>query len=221
MASSLGLTPAFPTEIYLQGCFKPLVSISPNDRLSVLKNLPELPCSAQSPSPAFSSELTSIPWEAHRQPWHSILLSRGLGWRVSLSQLPQAHCSHLCSLFEAVYTLIKNRIHRLPVLDPVSGNVLYIITHKRLLKFLHIFVSLGQPACGARECIPGAEKSSTLGIEEGGAEAWGCSILVILPVSNPTRAPCCPGPPSSPEPSKIWASAHSETWPWCWKRHPS
>lgn len=47
----LGLTPAFPTEIYLQGCFKPLVSISPNDRLSVLKNLPELPCSAQSPSP--------------------------------------------------------------------------------------------------------------------------------------------------------------------------
>lgn len=67
---------------------------------------------------------------------------------MSLSQLPQAHCPHLCSLFEAVYTLIKNRIHRLPVLDPVSGNVLYIITHKRLLKFLHIFVSLGQPSGG-------------------------------------------------------------------------
>ncbi|XP_007957639.1 5'-AMP-activated protein kinase subunit gamma-3 [Orycteropus afer afer] len=64
-------------EIYLQGFFKPLVSISPND-----------------------------------------------------------------SLFEAVYTLIKNRIHRLPVLDPVSGNVLHILTHKRLLKFLHIFGSL-------------------------------------------------------------------------------
>ncbi|OBS60577.1 hypothetical protein A6R68_08282, partial [Neotoma lepida] len=63
--------------IYLQGCFKPLVSISPND-----------------------------------------------------------------SLFEAVYTLIKNRIHRLPVLDPVSGTVLYILTHKRLLKFLHIFGAL-------------------------------------------------------------------------------
>ncbi|XP_043765956.1 5'-AMP-activated protein kinase subunit gamma-3 isoform X11 [Cervus elaphus] len=61
-------------EIYLQGCFKPLVSISPSD-----------------------------------------------------------------SLFEAVYTLIKNRIHRLPVLDPVSGAVLHILTHKRLLKFLHIF----------------------------------------------------------------------------------
>ncbi|XP_002712528.1 5'-AMP-activated protein kinase subunit gamma-3 [Oryctolagus cuniculus] len=64
-------------EIYLQGCFKPLVSISPSD-----------------------------------------------------------------SLFEAVYTLIKNRIHRLPVLDPVSGTVLYILTHKRLLKFLHIFGTL-------------------------------------------------------------------------------
>ncbi|XP_059559164.1 5'-AMP-activated protein kinase subunit gamma-3 isoform X1 [Myotis daubentonii] len=64
-------------EIYLQGCIKPLVSISPND-----------------------------------------------------------------SLFEAVYTLIKNRIHRLPVLDPVSGDVLHIITHKRLLKFLHIFGDL-------------------------------------------------------------------------------
>ncbi|XP_077011276.1 5'-AMP-activated protein kinase subunit gamma-3 isoform X1 [Tamandua tetradactyla] len=64
-------------EIYLQGCFKPLVSISPND-----------------------------------------------------------------SLFEAVYALIKNRIHRLPVLDPVSGAVLHILTHKRLLKFLHIFGAL-------------------------------------------------------------------------------
>ncbi|XP_005395681.1 PREDICTED: 5'-AMP-activated protein kinase subunit gamma-3 isoform X2 [Chinchilla lanigera] len=64
-------------EIYLQGCFKPLVSISPSD-----------------------------------------------------------------SLFEAVYALIKNRIHRLPVLDPVSGTVLYILTHKRLLKFLHIFGTL-------------------------------------------------------------------------------
>ncbi|MEJ1272039.1 protein kinase AMP-activated gamma 3 non-catalytic subunit [Cricetulus griseus] len=45
-------------------------------------------------------------------------------------------------LFEAVYALIKNRIHRLPVLDPVSGTVLYILTHKRLLKFLHIFGAL-------------------------------------------------------------------------------
>nr|XP_042698899.1 5'-AMP-activated protein kinase subunit gamma-3 [Chrysemys picta bellii] len=43
------------------------------------------------------------------------------------------------SLFDAVYRLIKNRIHRLPVIEPVSGNVLHILTHKRILKFLHIF----------------------------------------------------------------------------------
>ncbi|XP_060118439.1 5'-AMP-activated protein kinase subunit gamma-3 [Heteronotia binoei] len=64
-------------EVYLQGSFKPLVCISPND-----------------------------------------------------------------SLFDAVYSLIKNKIHRLPVIEPISGNVLYILTHKRILKFLHIFGAL-------------------------------------------------------------------------------
>lgn len=46
------------------------------------------------------------------------------------------------SVFEAVHSLIKNKIHRLPVIDPVSGNALYILTHKRILKFLQLFVSL-------------------------------------------------------------------------------
>lgn len=51
------------------------------------------------------------------------------------------------SLFDAVYSLIKNKIHRLPVIDPVSGNVLYILTHKRILKYLHLFASkLPKPA---------------------------------------------------------------------------
>uniref|UniRef100_A0A3B4UCX4 Protein kinase AMP-activated non-catalytic subunit gamma 2 n=1 Tax=Seriola dumerili TaxID=41447 RepID=A0A3B4UCX4_SERDU len=45
-----------------------------------------------------------------------------------------------CVIFEAVYSLIKNKIHRLPVIDPVSGNALYILTHKRILKFLQLFV---------------------------------------------------------------------------------
>lgn len=49
-------------------------------------------------------------------------------------------CSDPCSLFEAIYSLLKHKIHRLPVIDPVSGNVLHILTHKRILKFLHIFV---------------------------------------------------------------------------------
>uniref|UniRef100_A0A8C1ULS2 Protein kinase, AMP-activated, gamma 2 non-catalytic subunit a n=1 Tax=Cyprinus carpio TaxID=7962 RepID=A0A8C1ULS2_CYPCA len=43
-------------------------------------------------------------------------------------------------IFDAVYSLIKNKIHRLPVIDPVSGNALYILTHKRILKFLQLFV---------------------------------------------------------------------------------
>ncbi|XP_041328503.1 5'-AMP-activated protein kinase subunit gamma-1 isoform X2 [Pyrgilauda ruficollis] len=45
------------------------------------------------------------------------------------------------SLFDAVSSLIRNKIHRLPVIDPDSGNTLYILTHKRILKFLKLFIS--------------------------------------------------------------------------------
>lgn len=45
------------------------------------------------------------------------------------------------SLFDAIRTLIHNRIHRLPVIDPDTGNVLYILTHKRILRFLFLYVS--------------------------------------------------------------------------------
>ena len=45
------------------------------------------------------------------------------------------------SLFKAIQILIENKIHRLPVIDPTSGNVLYILTHKRLLRFLFLYVS--------------------------------------------------------------------------------
>uniref|UniRef100_A0A669DW13 Protein kinase, AMP-activated, gamma 2 non-catalytic subunit a n=1 Tax=Oreochromis niloticus TaxID=8128 RepID=A0A669DW13_ORENI len=53
---------------------------------------------------------------------------------------PLVHISPDSSVFEAVHSLIKNKIHRLPVIDPVSGNALYILTHKRILKFLQLFV---------------------------------------------------------------------------------
>uniref|UniRef100_A0A8B9KYQ2 Protein kinase, AMP-activated, gamma 3a non-catalytic subunit n=1 Tax=Astyanax mexicanus TaxID=7994 RepID=A0A8B9KYQ2_ASTMX len=53
--------------------------------------------------------------------------------RSLISITPQA------SLFDAVYSLLKHKIHRLPVIDPESGNVLHILTHKRILKFLYIF----------------------------------------------------------------------------------
>uniref|UniRef100_A0A8C5BE39 5'-AMP-activated protein kinase subunit gamma-1 n=1 Tax=Gadus morhua TaxID=8049 RepID=A0A8C5BE39_GADMO len=44
-------------------------------------------------------------------------------------------------LYDAVSSLLKNKIHRLPVIDPLTGNTLYILTHKRILKFLKLFIS--------------------------------------------------------------------------------
>jgi 5'-AMP-activated protein kinase, regulatory gamma subunit len=45
------------------------------------------------------------------------------------------------SLYDAIRSLIHNRIHRLPVIDPTTHNVLYILTHKRILRFLFLYVS--------------------------------------------------------------------------------
>ncbi|XP_077303956.1 5'-AMP-activated protein kinase subunit gamma-3 isoform X1 [Lithobates pipiens] len=67
-------------------------------------------------------------------------------WRevyLQSSFKPLIYISPRDSLFHAVYSLIKNKIHRLPVMEPISGNILHILTHKRLLKFLHMFVSGG------------------------------------------------------------------------------
>lgn len=54
---------------------------------------------------------------------------------------PLVNISPDASLLDAVNSLIKNKIHRLPVIDPISGNALYILTHKRILKFLQLFMS--------------------------------------------------------------------------------
>ncbi|KAE9418077.1 hypothetical protein Angca_007746 [Angiostrongylus cantonensis] len=43
------------------------------------------------------------------------------------------------SLLEAARLLVQHRIHRLPVFDPDTGSPLFILTHKRLLKFLWCF----------------------------------------------------------------------------------
>ncbi|XP_070813751.1 5'-AMP-activated protein kinase subunit gamma-1 isoform X1 [Chaetodon trifascialis] len=68
-------------------------------------------------------------------------------WRGDSFQYVYLQCSNHflitispeASLFDAIYSLLKYKIHRLPVIDPESGNVLHILTHKRILKFLHIF----------------------------------------------------------------------------------
>lgn len=39
--------------------------------------------------------------------------------------------------------LYKHHVHRLPVVDKSTGNALYILTHKRILRFLFLYVSKG------------------------------------------------------------------------------
>lgn len=46
------------------------------------------------------------------------------------------------SLCDAITALIQQRVHRLPVIDPQTGNVLYVLTHKRILRFLFLYVSI-------------------------------------------------------------------------------
>uniref|UniRef100_A0A3Q1JSI6 CBS domain-containing protein n=1 Tax=Anabas testudineus TaxID=64144 RepID=A0A3Q1JSI6_ANATE len=72
--------------------------------------------------------------EEHKiETWREIYLQYSVNRLISIT--PDS------SLFDAIYSLLKNKIHRLPIIDPVSGNVLHILTHKRILKFLHIFNS--------------------------------------------------------------------------------
>jgi len=44
------------------------------------------------------------------------------------------------SLYTAILTLIENKIHRIPVIDPLTHNFLFLITHKRILRFLYLYV---------------------------------------------------------------------------------
>lgn len=71
--------------------------------------------------------------EEHKlETWRSVLLEE-VKKLVSIG--PDA------SLYDAIKTLIHNRIHRLPVIDPQTGNVLYILTHKRILRFLFLYIN--------------------------------------------------------------------------------
>lgn len=44
------------------------------------------------------------------------------------------------SLFEAIQKLHQHRVHRLPVIDKTTGNALFIVTHKRILRFLFLYL---------------------------------------------------------------------------------
>nr|XP_014103410.1 uncharacterized protein LOC106627716 isoform X3 [Bactrocera oleae]XP_036233685.1 uncharacterized protein LOC106627716 isoform X3 [Bactrocera oleae] len=64
-------------------------------------------------------------------------------WRNVLHNqvMPLVSISPDASLYDAIKILIHNRIHRLPVIDPATGNVLYILTHKRILRFLFLYIN--------------------------------------------------------------------------------
>merc|ERR1711892_866888 len=73
-------------------------------------------------------------------------------------------------LLEAVKLLIENKIHRLPVIDPDNGDVVYILNQKPLLKFLfnvpnlrssnHLKRSIAQAGVGSYGRIAVAEEST-------------------------------------------------------------
>lgn len=50
------------------------------------------------------------------------------------------HVSPDASLYEAVSLFNSHEIHRLPIIDPSNGNILYILNQKPLLRFLFYYV---------------------------------------------------------------------------------
>ncbi|XP_048004452.1 uncharacterized protein LOC125240562 isoform X3 [Leguminivora glycinivorella] len=76
-------------------------------------------------------------------------------WRQVLKGSSLVSIGPDSSLYDAIRILISNRIHRLPVIDPETGNVLYILTHKRILRFLFLYINeLPKPSylqCKVRE----------------------------------------------------------------------
>ncbi|KAK0417843.1 hypothetical protein QR680_013237 [Steinernema hermaphroditum] len=82
------------------------------------------------------------------------------------------------SLYHAVQMLCDNKIHRLPVLEHSTGNISYILTHKRLIKFLFLYINdLPKPAF--------MEKTP----KELGIGSWGdvCTINMGTPLIDALR----------------------------------
>ncbi|UJR16183.1 hypothetical protein I4U23_003093 [Adineta vaga] len=44
------------------------------------------------------------------------------------------------SLYDAVCILLDNHVHRLPIIDPTTNNVVFILTHKRILRFFYLYI---------------------------------------------------------------------------------
>ncbi|XP_035826788.1 5'-AMP-activated protein kinase subunit gamma-2 [Aplysia californica] len=67
---------------------------------------------------------------------------RIVNWREVLKeqQRPFVSIGPDASLFDAVKKLVESHVHRLPVIDETTGNAIYILTHKRILRFLHLYI---------------------------------------------------------------------------------
>lgn len=63
-------------------------------------------------------------------------------WREILDDYkkPLVHASPDMTLMEAVRVLHEEQVHRLPVIDPLTGDALFIVTHKRILRFFFIYI---------------------------------------------------------------------------------
>ena len=115
-------------------------------------------------------------------------------------------------MFDAVSSLIRNKIHRLPVIDPESGNTLYILTHKRILKFLKLFVSAPQPSFYFFYSVGRVSKGGMGGLENQGDGSF------LRSLSSPSQS-SCPSPwkssRSAPMPTLLWSALPPlSTWLW-------
>lgn len=64
-----------------------------------------------------------------------------------------------CSLFDGLQQLIQHKIHRLPIVDIETGNPLYILTHKRILKFIKVCMD---NADNIKRGSPGTQKRKSI-----------------------------------------------------------
>merc|ERR1712066_532709 len=64
-----------------------------------------------------------------------------------------------CSLYDGLQQLIKYKIHRLPIMDFNTGNPLYILTHKRILKFIKVCID-SQNDKDTNQSVPHENQSS-------------------------------------------------------------
>ncbi|XP_025093940.1 5'-AMP-activated protein kinase subunit gamma-2-like isoform X3 [Pomacea canaliculata] len=103
------------------------------DFINILKmyyKSPEKSATSETAEPAATVRMDEL--EDHKiETWREVLKSQQ---RAFVYIDPDA------SLFDAIRVLIDNHVHRLPVVDRTTGNAIYILTHKRILRFLHLYI---------------------------------------------------------------------------------